>query len=49
MIRANEFCMKDLYTFDRDLEAAIHTYAEVSRYRTYEYICVTVPPGFLTF
>ncbi len=30
MIRANEFCMKDLYTFDRDLEAAQHTYAEVS-------------------
>ena len=31
MIRANEFCMKDLYTFDRDIEAARQTYSEVSR------------------
>ncbi len=44
MIRANEFCMKDLYTFDRDLEAAQHTYAEV---RTC--ICVSVPLGSFTF
>jgi hypothetical protein len=44
MIRANEFCMKDLYTFDRDLEAAQHTYAEV---RTC--ICVSVPFGFFTY
>jgi hypothetical protein len=36
--------MKDLYTFDRDLEAAQHTYAEV---RTC--ICVSVPLGSFTF
>jgi hypothetical protein len=36
--------MKDLYTFDRDLEAAQHTYAEVSTY-----ICVFVPHGSFTF
>jgi prolyl-tRNA synthetase len=29
MIRAREFCMKDLYTFDTDMEAARHTYLQV--------------------
>ena len=30
LIRANEFTMKDLYTFDKDIESAKRTYEEVS-------------------
>ena len=30
MIRANEFTMQDLYTFDKDLESAETTYREIS-------------------
>lgn len=29
LIRSNEFIMKDLYTFDKDCEAALQTYQEV--------------------
>ena len=30
LIRANEFIMKDLYTFDKDKESATQTYHKVS-------------------
>ena len=29
LIRANEFIMKDLYTFDKDVNSAMDTYYEV--------------------
>ena len=29
LIRANEFIMKDLYTFDKDLDSAMDTYHQV--------------------
>ncbi len=29
LIRANEFIMKDLYTFDKDLNSAMDTYHQV--------------------
>lgn len=33
LIRSNEFIMKDLYTFDRSVEAARETYKEVLQSR----------------
>lgn len=30
LLRAREFLMKDLYTFDKDKEAAMQTYEEVN-------------------